>query len=122
MKKLLYYLLIFIVFLVGNACGADYALLERHDEMDLNNYFKYHVYNAFYYFLSLIVVLWLLKYSRNRQKDFMLIGGMYGIASLFYDVLTVELVGGVLLITVLLKTYFKLFPEDRFWRKDRMQE
>ena len=122
MKKVFYYLLLVIVFLVGNYCGVIYALAERHDEMSLNNVYKYHAYNAFYYFLSLIVVLWLLKYSRNRKKDFVLLGGMYGIASLFYDVFFVQLVGGVLLVIVLLKTYFNLFPEDKFWQKYRIRE
>jgi hypothetical protein len=118
MKRFLYHLLLFFVFIIGIYTGFIYAFFERHDlVMSLGNVFKYHIYNSFTYFLSLMVALWLLKYSSHRHNDFLLIGAMYGLASLMYDVIFVQIVGAILLLSAMLKVYFKLFPEDKFWVK-----
>jgi hypothetical protein len=121
MKRLLYNLLLILVFAIGNFSGVIYGLFERHELITPTGGYRYRVYNGIYYFLSLLFVMWLLKYSAKRQKDFILIGGMYGIASLIYDVVSVQIIGGLLLLTVLLKIYFKLFPEDKFWQKVHMK-
>jgi hypothetical protein len=120
MKKLLYYLLLVVIFLIGIFSGVAYV--AQHYDLSSNQTFQYHIYNSLYYFLSLIVELWLLKYSAKRQKDFVLIGAMYGIASLIYDVILVQIIGGILLLTVILKIYFKLFPEDKFWQNERIRK
>jgi hypothetical protein len=122
MKRLLFRLLLILVFVIGIYPGVVYAFIEQHQLiLSTGADFKYRIYNSIYYFLSLLVVMWLLKYSTKRQKDFVLIGGMYGIASLIYDVVFVQVVGGILLLMVLLKIYFKLFPEEKIWQKDRMK-
>lgn len=118
MKRFLYHLLLFFVFIIGIYTGFIYAFFERHDLVaSLSNIFKYHIYNSLTYFLSLMVALWLLKYSSNRQNDFLLIGVMYGLASLMYDVTFVQIIGAILLLSAMLKFYFRLFPEDKIWVK-----
>lgn len=118
MKWFLYHLLLFFVFIIGIYTGFIYAFFGRHDLVaSLSNVFKYHIYNSLTYFLSLMVELWLLKYSSNRQNDFLLIGVMYGLASLMYDVTFVQIIGAILLLSTMFKIYFKLFPEDKFWVK-----
>ena len=117
MKRFSYFLLI-LFFIIGIYPALVYAFLERHDEyLSVANIYKYRLINSIAWFLSLLFALWLLKYSTKKQNHFVLIGAMYGIASLMYDVIVVQITGGLLLITIMLKIYFKLFPEDRFWQK-----
>jgi hypothetical protein len=118
MKILLYYLLLVLVFIIGIFSGFVYVFFERRDLIvNLGADFKYRIYNSLYYFLSLMFAMWLLKYSTKKQNDFVLTAMMYGIASLIYDVISVQIIGGILLLTAMLKIYFKLFPEDKFWQK-----
>jgi hypothetical protein len=120
MKKVLYYFLHFIIFIIGIYPGFVYAWLEpKNPPLTYSVVYKYGLINSLFYFLSLIVALLLLKQSQKKERDFRLIGIMYGVASLMYDVTSVKVIGGILLIATMLKIYFRLFPNDKFWERNR---
>jgi hypothetical protein len=113
MKSFFYYLVHFFVFIYSITTAFFYAFLERIDRQVTDNVvYKYRLLNSLSYFSALIFAIWLLKFSRNKQRDFKLICIWYGVASLIFDVPVVQILGGLLIVTAIVKLYFSLFPKE----------
>lgn len=112
MKTFLYYLLMSFIFLIGIYSEGILFLFERNGtDMSVYARYKYMVLNSIYFLSSLILNLFLLRRSEKKERDFKIVGTLYGLTSLFYDSWIISTIGGLLLIIVILDLYFSIFPD-----------